>query len=63
MFADDVQTLRSTLTPGTPAFIEQKVVEEEDKIRLQKKNKPFITQAWEHYCISQNTRDQILPMQ
>ena len=31
MFTDDVQTL-STLTPGTPAFIGQKVVEEEDKI-------------------------------
>ena len=32
MFADDVQTLQSTLTPGTPAFIGQKVVDEEDKI-------------------------------
>ena len=30
-FTDDVQTLQSTLTPGTPAFIGQKVVEEEDK--------------------------------
>ena len=32
MFADDVQTLQSTLTPGTPAFIGQKVVDEEGKI-------------------------------
>ena len=31
MFADDVQTLLSTLTPGTPAFIGQKVVDEEYK--------------------------------
>ena len=33
MFTDDVQTLQSTLTPGTPAFIGQKVVDGEDKIR------------------------------
>ena len=32
MFTDDVQTLQSPLTPGTPAFIGQKVVDEEDKI-------------------------------
>ena len=32
VFTDDVQTLQSTLTPGTPAFIGQKVVDEEDKI-------------------------------
>ena len=32
MLADDVQNLQSTLTPGTPAFIGQKVVDEEDKI-------------------------------
>ena len=32
MFTDDVQTLDITLTPGTHAFIGQKVVNEEDKI-------------------------------
>ena len=32
MFPYDVQILQSTLTPGTPSFIGQKVVDEEDKI-------------------------------
>ena len=32
MFDEDVKTLRSTLTPGSPGFVGQKVVEDEDKV-------------------------------
>ena len=32
MFPDDVQTLQSTVSPGTQAFIGQKLVDVEDKI-------------------------------
>ena len=45
MFTDDIQTLQSTLTPGTPAFIGQKFANEEDKIT--EKNKPFINLDWD----------------
>ena len=32
MFDEDVKTLQSTLTPGSPVFVGQKVVEDEDKV-------------------------------
>ena len=32
MFDEDVKTLWSTLTPGSPGFVGQKVVEDEDKV-------------------------------
>ena len=32
MFDEDVKTLQSTLTPGSPGFVGQKVVEDEDKV-------------------------------
>ena len=32
LFAEDVQTLWSTLTPGSPGFVGQKAVDEEDKV-------------------------------
>ena len=32
MFDEDVKTLRSTLTPGSPGFVGQKVVEDKDKV-------------------------------
>ena len=32
MFEKDVKTLQSTLTPGTPGFVGQNVIEDEDKI-------------------------------
>ena len=30
-FDEDVKTLQSTLTPGSPGFVAQKVIDEEDK--------------------------------
>ena len=32
MFDDDVKTLQSTVTPGSPGFVGQKVVEDENKV-------------------------------
>ena len=32
MFDEDVKTLQSTLTPGSPGFVGQKVVDDEDKV-------------------------------
>ena len=32
IFDEDVQTLQSTLTPGSPGFVGEKVVDEEDKV-------------------------------
>ena len=32
MFGEDVKTLRSTLTPGSPGFVGHKIVEDEDKV-------------------------------
>ena len=32
LFDEDVKTLRSTLTPGSPGLVGQKVVDEEDKV-------------------------------
>ena len=32
MFDEDVKTLQSTLTPGSPGFVRQKAVEDQDKV-------------------------------
>ena len=32
MFDEDVKTMQSTLTPGSPGFVQQKVVDDEDKV-------------------------------
>ena len=32
IFDEDVKTLQSTLTPGSPGFVGQRVVDEEDKV-------------------------------
>ena len=55
------KTLQSTLTPGSPGFVGQKVVDDEDKVT--ERNKLFTDPEWEHCCISQNILDWILPMQ
>ena len=60
MFDEDIKTLQSTLTPGSPGFVEQKVVDDENKTT--DKEKSFIGQAWELYCSSQDTLNQICSM-
>ena len=60
MFDEDIKTLQSTLTPGSPGFVEQKVVDDENKTT--DKEKSFIGQVWELYCSSQNTLNQICSM-
>ena len=38
MFDKDIKSLQSTLTPGSPGFVGQKVVDDEDKVT--EKNNP-----------------------
>ena len=57
VFDEDVKTLQSTLSPGSPGIVGQKVVEDEDKVT--EKGKLYIDLEWEHCCISQNIPDQI----
>ena len=57
MFDEDVKTLQSTLTPGSPGYAGQKVVEDEDKVL--KRSKPYIDLEWGHCYISQDIPDQI----
>ena len=38
MLDEDVKTFQSTLTTGTPGFVGQKVVDEEDKVTDKEQN-------------------------
>ena len=60
IFDEDVKTLQSTLTPGSPGFVGQKVVDDEDKVTDE--DRPLVSQEWGHCCISQDILNWISPM-
>ena len=60
IFFEDVKTLQSTLKPGSPGFVGQKVVDEEDKVT--DKEQAFYWSGVGTLLYLQNILDQILPM-
>ena len=61
MFDGDDKTFQSTLTPGSPGFVAQKVVNDADKV-IEKEQVLYQSRVG-HYCISQNILDSILTIQ
>ena len=42
LFDEHVKTLKGTLTPGSPGFVEERVVDEEDKVTDKEQGQPCV---------------------